>query len=68
MDQAIKLAVSAGSKILLTNKPFKNGDVRCTIITCCGQARGDVKAYQGKLLQLVNQIWKDEAVLKLICP
>ena len=60
---AIKLAVSAGSKIYANKQKNKDGNVRCT--TVCMQKKWPKvrKQYQGKLLEARQSDWKDEAVL-----
>ena len=60
--QAIKLAVSAGSKIYANKQKAKMAMSDAQLLHAERQARGE-EAYQGKLLEARQSDWKDEAVL-----
>jgi hypothetical protein len=62
---AIKLAVSAGSKIYANKQSNEDGNVRRTTNACGKMARGE-EAYQGKLLEARQSDYKDEAVLIIL--
>ena len=65
---AIKLAVSAGSKIYANKQKTKIAMSDAQLMHASKMARGE-EAYQGKLLESRNSDWKDEAVLLVIkCP
>ena len=59
--QAIKLAVSAGSKIYANKQKAKMAMSDAQLLHAERQARGE-EAYQGKLLEARQSDWKDEAV------
>ena len=59
---AIKLAVSAGSKIYANKQKTKMAMSDAQLMHAERMARGD-EAYQGKLLEARQSDWKDEAVL-----
>ena len=59
---AIKLAVSAGSKIYANKQKAKMAMSDAQLLHAERQARGE-EAYQGKLLEARQSDWKDEAVL-----
>ncbi len=61
---AIKLAVSAGSKIY-ANKQKQDGYVRCTAYACVSYGRRK-RSLPGKLLEARQSDWKDEAVLIIL--
>ena len=63
--QAIKLAVSAGSKIYANKQKAKMAMSDAQLLHAERQARGE-EAYQGKLLESRNSDWKDEAVLIIL--
>ena len=62
---AIKLAVSAGSKIYANKQKAKMAMSDAQLLHAERQARGE-EAYQGKLLESRNSDWKDEAVLVIL--
>ncbi|BCV01708.1 MAG: hypothetical protein CM15mV45_010 [uncultured marine virus] len=57
---AIKLAVSAGSKIYANKQKAKMAMSEAQLLHAERQARGE-EAYQGKLLEARQSDWKDEA-------
>jgi len=63
--QAIKLAVSAGSKIYANKQKAKMAMSDAQLLHAERQARGE-EAYQGKLLEARQSDWKDEAVLIIL--
>ena len=62
---AIKLAVSAGSKIYANKQKAKMAMSDAQLSHAKRQARGE-EAYQGKLLEARQSDWKDEAVLVIL--
>jgi len=62
---AIKLAVSAGSKIYANKQKTKIAMSDAQLMHASKMARGE-EAYQGKLLESRNSDWKDEAVLIIL--
>ena len=62
---AIKLAVSAGSKIYANKQKTKMAMSDAQLMHAEKMARGD-EAYQGKLLEARQSDWKDEAVLLIL--
>jgi len=62
---AIKLAVSAGSKIYANKQKTKMAMSDAQLMHAERMARGD-ETYQGKLLESRNSDWKDEAVLVIL--
>ena len=62
---AIKLAVSAGSKIYANKQKAKMAMSDAQLLHAERQARGE-EAYQGKLLAARQSDWKDEAVLVIL--
>ena len=62
---AIKLAVSAGSKIYANKQRTKMAMSDAQLMHAEKMARGD-EAYQGKLLEARQSDWKDEAVLIIL--
>ena len=62
---AIKLAVSAGSKIYANKQRAKVAMSDAQLLHAEKQARGE-EAYQGKLLEARQSDWKDEAVLIIL--
>ena len=62
---AIKLAVSAGSKIYANKQKAKMAMSDAQLLHAERQARGE-EAYQGKLLEASQSDWKDEAVLVIL--
>ena len=62
---AIKLAVSAGSKIYANKQKAKMAMSDAKLLHAERQARGE-EAYQGKLLEARQSDWKDEAVLVIL--
>ena len=62
---AIKLAVSAGSKIYANKQKAKMAMSDAQLLHAERQARGE-EAYQGKLLEARQSDWKDEAVLVIL--
>ena len=63
--QAIKLAVSAGSKIYANKQKAKVAMSDAQLLHAERQARGE-EAYQGKLLEARQSDWKDEFILILL--
>jgi hypothetical protein len=64
---AIKLAVSAGSKIYANRQKTKMAMSDAQLMHAEKMARGE-ESYQGKLLEARQSDWKDEAVLILSTP
>ena len=62
---AIKLAVSAGSKIYANKQKAKMAMSEAQLLHSERQARGE-EAYQGKLLEARQSDWKDEFILILL--
>ena len=62
---AIKLAVSAGSKIYANKQKAKMAMSEAQLLHAEKQARGEDQ-YQGKLLEARQSDWKDEAVLIIL--
>ena len=62
---AIKLAVSAGSKIYANKQKAKMAMSDAQLLHAERQARGE-EAYQGKLLEASQSDWKDEFVLLVL--
>ena len=62
---AIKLAVSAGSKIYANKQKAKMAMSEAQLLHAEKQARGE-EQYQGKLLAARQSDWKDEAVLIIL--
>ena len=62
---AIKLAVSAGSKIYANKQKAKMAMSDAQLLHAERQARGE-EAYQGKLLEARQSDWKDEADLIIL--
>ena len=62
---AIKLAVSAGSKIYANRQKTKMAMSDAQLMHAEKMARGE-EAYQGKLLEARQSDWKDEAVLIIL--
>ena len=62
---AIKLAVSAGSKIYANKQKAKMAMSEAQLLHAERQARGE-EAYQGKLLEARQSAWKDEFILILL--
>ena len=62
---AIKLAVSAGSKIYANKQKTKMAMSDAQLMHAERMARGE-EAYQGKLLEARQSDWKDEAVLIIL--
>jgi hypothetical protein len=62
---AIKLAVSAGSKIYANKQRTKMAMSDAQLMHASKMARGE-EAYQGKLLESRDSDWKDEAVLIIL--
>ena len=62
---AIKLAVSAGSKIYANKQKTKMAMSDAQLMHAERMARGE-EAYQGKLLEASQSDWKDEFVLVII--
>ena len=62
---AIKLAVSAGSKIYANKQRAKVAMSDAQLLHAERQARGE-EAYQGKLLEARQSDWKDEFVLVVL--
>ena len=62
---AIKLAISAGSKIYGNKQKAKMAMSDAQLLHAERQARGE-EAYQGKLLEARQSDWKDEAVLIIL--
>ena len=63
--QAIKLAVSAGSKIYANKQRTKMAMSDAQLMHASRMAEGK-EAYQGKLLEARQSDWKDEAVLVIL--
>ena len=62
---AIKLAISAGSKIYANKQKSKMAMSEAQLLHAERQARGE-EAYQGKLLEARQSDWKDEFILILL--
>ena len=62
---AIKLAVSAGSKIYANKQKTKMAMSEAQLLHADRMARGE-EQYQGKLLESRQSDWKDEAVLIIL--
>ena len=62
---AIKLAVSAGSKIYANKQRTKMAMSDAQLMHASKMARGE-EAYQGQLLESRNSDWKDEFILILL--
>ncbi len=62
---AIKLAISAGSKIYANKQKAKIAMSDAQLLHAERQARGE-EAYQGKLLEARQSDWKDEFILILL--
>ena len=62
---AIKLAVSAGSKIYANKQRTKMAMSDAQLMHATKMAQGQ-EAYQGKLLEARQSDWKDEAVLIIL--
>ena len=62
---AIKLAISAGSKIYANKQKTKMAMSDAQLMHASRMARGE-EAYQGKLLESRDSDWKDEAVLLIL--
>jgi len=62
---AIKLAVSAGSKIYANRQKTKMAISDAQLMHAEKMARGE-ESYQGKLLEARQSDWKDEAVLIIL--
>ena len=62
---AIKLAVSAGSKIYANKQKTKIAMSDAQLMHASRMAEGK-EAYQGKLLEARQSDWKDEAVLIIL--
>ena len=62
---AIKLAVSAGSKIYENKQKTKMAMSEAQLMHATKMAQGE-EAYQGKLLESRQSDWKDEAVLIIL--
>ena len=62
---ALKLAVSAGSKIYANKQKAKMAMSEAQLLHAERQARGE-EAYQGKLLEARQSDWKDEFILILL--
>jgi uncharacterized ion transporter superfamily protein YfcC len=62
---AIKLAVSAGSKIYANKQRTKMAMSDAQLMHATKMAEGE-EAYQGKLLEARQSDWKDEAVLIIL--
>ena len=62
---AIKLAVSAGSKIYANKQKTKMTTSEAQLMHATKMAQGQ-EAYQGKLLEARQSDWKDEAVLIIL--
>ena len=62
---AIKLAVSAGSKIYANKQKTKMAMSEAQLMHASRMAEGK-EAYQGKLLEARQSDWKDEAVLIIL--
>ena len=62
---ALKLALSAGSKIYANKQKAKMAMSEAQLLHAEKQARGE-EQYQGKLLEARQSDWKDEAVLIIL--
>jgi len=62
---AIKLAVSAGSKIYANKQKTKMAMSEAQLMHATKMAEGQ-EAYQGKLLEARQSDWKDEAVIAVV--
>ena len=62
---AIKLAISAGSKIYANKQKTKMAMSEAQLLHADRMARGE-ELYQGKLLQARQSDWKDEAVVIIL--
>ena len=62
---AIRLAVSAGSKIYANKQKTKMAMSEAQLMHATKMAQGQ-EAYQGKLLEARQSDWKDEAVLLIL--
>ena len=62
---ALKLAVSAGSKIYANKQKAKMAMSEAQLLHAEKQARGE-EQYQGKLLEARQSDWNDEAVLIIL--
>ena len=62
---ALKLAISAGSKIYANKQKTKMAMSEAQLLHADRMARGEEK-YQGKLLEARQSDWKDEAVLIIL--
>jgi uncharacterized ion transporter superfamily protein YfcC len=62
---AIKLAVSAGSKIYANKQKTKMAMSEAQLMHATKMAQGQ-EVYQGKLLEARQSDWKDEAVLLIL--
>ena len=62
---AIKLAVSAGSKIYANKQKTKMAMSEAQLMHATKMAQGE-EQYQGKLLEARQSDWKDEAVLIIL--
>ena len=62
---AIKLAISAGSKIYANKQKTKMAMSEAQLLHADRMARGE-EQYQGKLLDARQSDWKDEAVLIIL--
>ena len=62
---AIKLAVSAGSKIYANKQKTKMAMSEAQLMHATKMAQGE-EQYQGKLLEARQSDWKDEAVLVIL--
>ena len=62
---AIKLAISAGSKIYANKQKTKIAMSDAQLMHASKMAEGK-EAYQGKLLEATQSDWKDEAVLLIL--
>ena len=62
---AIKLAISAGSKIYANKQKTKMAMSEAQLLHADRMARGE-EQYQGKLLEARQSDWKDEAVLIIL--
>ena len=62
---AIKLAVSAGSKIYANKQKTKMAMSEAQLMHATKMAQGE-EAYQGKLLEARQSDWKDELVLVVL--
>ena len=62
---AIKLAMSAGSKIYANKQRTKMAMSEAQLMHAQKMAQGE-EAYQGKLLEARQSDWKDEAVLVIL--